>query len=90
LGEGPTKLAEALALRAETTRRIQQLRGRIVDNARYQEREKPAEDAAGLLAETCDACAELESVDPADQPNQRFCATGRRDHHGRDRVAGHA
>src|ERR1700691_986225 len=31
------KLAEALALRAETSRRIEQLRSRIVDNARYQE-----------------------------------------------------
>ena len=29
------KLAEALALRAEATRRIDQLRARIVDNARY-------------------------------------------------------
>ncbi len=28
------KLAEALALRAETTRRIEQLRSRIVDSAR--------------------------------------------------------
>jgi hypothetical protein len=31
------KLAEALALRAETARRIEQLRGRIVENARYQD-----------------------------------------------------
>ena len=44
------KLAEALALRAETKRRIEQLRSRIVDNARYQEGETPAEDAAALLA----------------------------------------
>ena len=40
------KLAEALALRAESSRRIEQLRGRIVDNAHYQEGEEPAEDAA--------------------------------------------
>jgi hypothetical protein len=40
------KLAEALALRAESNRRIEQLRSRIVDNARYQEGEEPAEDAA--------------------------------------------
>ncbi len=45
------KLAEALALRAEATRRIEQLRGRIIDNARYQE----GEDAATLLAQTGEA-----------------------------------
>ena len=56
------KLAEALALRAESSRRIEQLRGRIVDNARYQEGEEPAEDAANLLAQTGEACTELESL----------------------------
>jgi len=61
-GRTPMKLAEALALRAEATRRIEQLRGRIVDNARYQEGEEPAEDAANLLAQTSEACAELEAL----------------------------
>jgi hypothetical protein len=56
------KLAEALALRAEATRRIDQPRARIVDNARYQEGEQPAEDAASLLTQTGHACAELESL----------------------------
>jgi hypothetical protein len=56
------KLAEALALRAEATRRIEQLRGRIVDNARYQEGEEPAEDAASLLTQSSQACGELESL----------------------------
>lgn len=56
------KLAEALALRAEAARRIEQLRGRIVDNARYQEGEEPAEDASHLLAQSTQACAELESL----------------------------
>ena len=56
------KLAEGLALRAEATRRIDQLRARIVDNARYQEGEQQAEDAASLLAQTGHACAELESL----------------------------
>jgi hypothetical protein len=55
----------SLALRAETTRRIEQLRSRIVDNARYQEGEEPAEDAARLLAQTGEACAELHLVHPA-------------------------
>jgi hypothetical protein len=45
------KLAEALSLRADAVRKIEQLRTRIVSNARYQEGEEPAEDAAALLAE---------------------------------------
>ena len=56
------KLAEALALRAEATRRIERLRGRIIDNARYQEGEEPAEDAASLLTQSSQVCAELESL----------------------------
>jgi hypothetical protein len=56
------KLAEALALRAEAVRRIEQLRSRIVDNARYQEGEEPAEDAAALLVHAGQACTELESL----------------------------
>ena len=56
------KLAEALALRAEATRRIDQMRARIVDNARYQEGEQPTEDAASLLTQTGHVCAELESL----------------------------
>jgi hypothetical protein len=56
------KLAEALVLRADAVRRIEQLRGRIVDNARYQEGEEPAEDPAALLAQTGQVCAELESL----------------------------
>jgi hypothetical protein len=54
------KLAEALMLRAEATRRVSQLRARIIDNARYQEGEDPAEDAARLLAQTDQACTDLE------------------------------
>lgn len=45
------KLAEALTARADLQRRIEQLRARIVSNARYQEGEEPAEDAAALLVE---------------------------------------
>ncbi|APU16439.1 MULTISPECIES: DIP1984 family protein [Actinoalloteichus] len=56
------KLGEALAVRAETARRIEQVRARIIDNARYQEGETPAENAADLLAEAEQACAELESL----------------------------
>ena len=45
------KLAEALSLRSNAARRIEQLRSRIASNARYQEGEQPTEDAAALLIE---------------------------------------
>jgi hypothetical protein len=56
------KLAEALALRAYRTRRIEQLRTRIVANARFQEGEEPAEDAAALLAEASAVLDQLEDM----------------------------
>jgi len=56
------KLAEALALRADATRRIEQLRTRIVANARFQEGEEPAEDAQALLAEAGAVPDELEDL----------------------------
>ncbi|WP_025132610.1 DIP1984 family protein [Leucobacter sp. PH1c] len=56
------KLAEALALRADTQKRIAQLRARIAANARFQEGEEPAEDAAALLSEAALAVGELEQL----------------------------
>ncbi|GGN99567.1 hypothetical protein GCM10010112_93510 [Actinoplanes lobatus] len=56
------KLAEALALRADASRRAEQLRSRVTGSARYQEGEAPAEDAASLLAETGAVLDELESL----------------------------
>lgn len=56
------KLAEALALRSEATKRVEQLRTRIVANARYQEGETPAEDAVELLADAGSTLDELESL----------------------------
>jgi hypothetical protein len=56
------KLAEALAERAEASRRVEQLRARIVSSARYQEGEAPAEDAAQLLAEAGEVLDTLESL----------------------------
>ena len=56
------KLAEALALRADATRRIEQLRTRIVANARFQEGEEPAEDAQALLAEASAVLDELQDL----------------------------
>ena len=56
------KLAEALSLRATALRRIEQLRARIVSNARYQEGEEPAEDAAALLTEVGSVIDEFEGL----------------------------
>ena len=54
------KIAEALTLRAAAQRRVEQLRSRITANARFQEGEEPAEDAADLLAEADQVLDELE------------------------------
>ena len=56
------KLAEALALRADASRRAEQLRSRVTGSARYQEGETPAEDAVALLAEAGEVLDELESL----------------------------
>lgn len=56
------RLAEALALRADATRRAEQLRARVAASARYQEGETPAEDAAALLDEAAQVLGELESL----------------------------
>lgn len=56
------KLAEALALRSDASRRVEQLRARIVANARFQEGEEPAEDARALLAEAGTVLDELEEL----------------------------
>lgn len=56
------KLAEALTARADLQRRIEQLRARITANARYQEGEEPAEDAAILLSEAEAALGQLRDL----------------------------
>jgi hypothetical protein len=56
------KLAEALALRSDASRRLEQLRARAQANARYQEGEAPAEDASQLLAEADRLLGELEDL----------------------------
>lgn len=45
------KLAEALALRADCQRRLEQLKQRLVRNAKVQEGDEPAEDPNTLLSE---------------------------------------
>jgi hypothetical protein len=56
------RLGEALAERADAARRVEQLRARIVSNARYQEGETPAEDAGRLLAEAGAVLDRLEDL----------------------------
>lgn len=56
------KLAEALSLRADSARRVEQLRTRIVSSARFQEGEEPAEDAAALLTEADRVLEEYETL----------------------------
>ena len=56
------KLAEALQLRADLQKRMEQLASRLYDNATVQEGEAPAEDPAALLAEYEDCAAQLEDL----------------------------
>ena len=56
------KLAEALALRSDAQKRFEQLRVRAQANARYQEGEKPAENAAALVTEADRVLVELEDL----------------------------
>jgi hypothetical protein len=56
------KLAEALALRSDATKRFEQLRSRAQANARYQEGEPPAENARELVAEAERVLTELEEL----------------------------
>ncbi|MGA4847231.1 DIP1984 family protein [Streptomyces sp. G5(2025)] len=74
------KLAEALAERADATRRVEQLRARIVSSARHQEGETPAEDAAQLLAEVSEVLGSLEDL--IRRINRTNAATDLGDEHG--------
>jgi hypothetical protein len=56
------KLAEALMTRADLQRRVAQAQERIRQNARYQEGEEPAEDAAALVAEVSQTLDRLEEL----------------------------
>jgi len=53
------KLAEALILRADKKRRIDQLKQRLIRNAKIQEGEKPAEDPEVLIREVEQVSAEF-------------------------------
>ncbi|MEG2621859.1 MAG: DIP1984 family protein [Clostridia bacterium] len=54
------KLAQALQLRADTQKRIDQLRERLQNNATVQEGELPAEDPKALFTQLDQCIAELE------------------------------
>ena len=56
------KLAEALILRADRKRLFEELRGRAVTMARYQEGEKPSEDADRLVTRALQVLDELEAL----------------------------
>jgi hypothetical protein len=56
------KLAEALLLRADRNRTLQQLRQRIQVSARYQEGEDPPEDARDLVSVASTVLDELEGL----------------------------
>jgi len=56
------KLAEALSLRAEQQKRMTQLAGRMVRNAKTQEGEQPAEDSNALLNEYNQVANQLVSL----------------------------
>ena len=56
------KLAEALILRADLQKRLEQLRQRLILNAQVQDGEQPAEDPESLLRELDEVTGELESL----------------------------
>jgi len=56
------KLAEALQLRADLQKRMEQLASRLYDNATVQEGETPAEDPASLLEEYEECAGQLEDL----------------------------
>jgi hypothetical protein len=61
-GERAMKLAEALLLRADRNRTYEQLRGRIQSSARYQEGERPPENAKELVSAALSVLDELETL----------------------------
>lgn len=56
------KLAEALQERADLQKRLSQMRGRLVNNAKVQEGEQPVEDPAQLLQEMDGMILRLEEL----------------------------
>lgn len=79
------KLAEALAERGELIRRSEHLKSRILANARHQDGESPAEDAAALLSELSAVFDRLETL--IRRINRSNSAAALRDHTITDALA---
>ena len=56
------KLAEALSIRKDLQKKIEQLKSRILNNVKVQEGEQPAEDPAELMKELESCLSQLESL----------------------------
>ena len=56
------KLAEALALRGDILKRLEQIRARLLRNAKVQEGDSPAEDPSALLVEHERLAADLQQL----------------------------
>ena len=56
------KLAEALAIRKDTQKRIEQLKSRILNNVRVQEGDEPSESPSELMKELDSCLNELQSL----------------------------
>ncbi|GHD11244.1 DIP1984 family protein [Tianweitania populi] len=56
------KLAEALVLRSDVAKRMEQVKARALRNAKVQEGDQPAEDPSALMDEYDRLAAELESL----------------------------
>jgi hypothetical protein len=67
------KLAEALILRADQKKRIEQLRQRLLRNAKVQESQQPAEDPNALMQEFENTAGELLGL--IQRINRTNCAT---------------
>lgn len=72
------KLAQALSERADLQKRIAQLRGRLILNAKVQYGEKPAEDPEALLAELDEDFERLEALIARINKTNSECGDGER------------
>jgi hypothetical protein len=61
-GEPAMKLAEALVLRSDHQKRLEQLKQRLIRSAKVQEGERPPEDPAVLLTEADRVAVELQRL----------------------------
>jgi hypothetical protein len=73
------KLAEALVLRADYQKRLEQLKARLLRNAKVQEGEKPAENPVELLKQVEEVSGALESlIERINRTNAATSITGYR------------